>query len=88
MARSVSIAWPDDMTRAVFFADDACEYLGDDDGGGRGAAHVERGEDDDGWGGEQCVAVGLGGGWGSVMFLREGEWEGFLRGVLMMEVGL
>ncbi|KAM0800227.1 hypothetical protein BDR22DRAFT_908707 [Usnea florida] len=67
-ARSVSLRWPDEMTHAVFFLDDGCEYL--DDWRQGEVSHVARRTGS----GEQCVAVGLGGFWGSVEFMREEEW--------------
>lgn len=68
-ARSVSIIWPDEMTHAVFYVDDECEYVGDSRQGE--VSHVER---VDGMR-EQCVPIGEHGSWGSVELMREEEWQ-------------
>ncbi len=68
-ARSVSLIWPDEMTHAVFYVDDGCEYV--DDWRQGEVSHVERGKGV----GEQCVAIGEQGLWGSVEFMREQEWK-------------
>lgn len=57
------------MTHAVFFVDDGCEYI--DDWRRGEVSHVVRGKGVR----EQCVKIGDGGIWGSVEFMREGEWE-------------
>lgn len=57
------------MTHAVFFVDDGCEYM--DDWRQGEVSHVER---ENGMG-EQCVALGQQGVWGSVEFMGEEEWE-------------
>lgn len=57
------------MIHVVFYVDDGCEYL---DGWRQGGvSHVERGDGVR----EQCVMIGERGGWGSVEFMREEEWE-------------
>ncbi|CAF9923991.1 MAG: hypothetical protein ALECFALPRED_002585 [Alectoria fallacina] len=68
-ARSVNLIWPDEMTHAVFFIDDGCEYV--DDWRQGVVSYVERGARVR----EQCVAVGADGVWGSVEFMREEEWQ-------------
>lgn len=58
------------MSHAVFYIDDSCEYV--DDWREGEVWHVGRGEGV----GEQCVGIGEEGGlWGSVEFMREGEWR-------------
>ena len=57
------------MTHAVFFVDDACEYV--DDWRQGEASHVVRGHGV----AEQCVKIGTEGAWGSVEFMRDKEWE-------------
>lgn len=68
-ARSVTLTWPDEMAHAVFFVDDACEYV--DDWRPGESPHVARRNGVR----EQCVAVGTTGVWGSVQFMREQEWQ-------------
>lgn len=57
------------MTHAVFYVDDGCEYV--DDWRQGEVSHVERREGLR----EQCVAIREEGMWGSVEFMREGEWD-------------
>ena len=68
-ARSVSLTWPDEMTHAVFYVDERCEYV--DDWRQGEVSHVAR---RDGMA-EQCVKIWNEGVWGSVEFMRECEWE-------------
>ena len=68
-ARSVRLVWPDEMTHAVFFVDEGCEYV--DDWRRGEVSHVARGKGV----AEQCVRIGFEGVWGSVEFMREREWE-------------
>ena len=65
----MNLNWPDEMTHAVFYVDDGCEYV--DDWRQGEVSHVAR---KDGVG-EQCVGTGERGLWGSVEFMREVEWE-------------
>lgn len=68
-ARSISLTWPDEMTHAVFFVDEGCEYM--DDWRQGEVSHVVRRNGVS----EQCVKIGYQGVWGSVEFMREEEWE-------------
>lgn len=68
-ARSVSLIWPDEMTHAVFYVDEECEYLDHSRQGE--VSHVERVDGVR----EQCVAIGEQGVWGSVELMREEEWQ-------------
>lgn len=61
--------WPDEMNHAVFYVDDACEYI--DDWRQGQVSHVTRRNGAR----EQCVALGTQGAWGSVQFMREQEWQ-------------
>ena len=68
-ARSVSLIWPDEMTHAVFFVDERCEYV--DDWRQGEASYVARRDGVE----EQCVKIWNEGVWGSVEFMTECEWE-------------
>ena len=68
-ARSVSLRWPDEMTHAVFYVDEGCEYV--DDWRQGEVSHVARRDGK----GEQCVKIWNEGVWGSVEFMRDGVWD-------------
>ena len=68
-ARSVSLKWPDEMTHAVFYVDEGCEYV--DDWRQGEVSYVARQDEVV----EQCVKIWNEGVWGSVEFMSECEWE-------------